>query len=145
MTTPDGIEVPFVYKRIDPGTLMMTQGSPLAIDIGEAQRKSDELVKQVDALRAKVDSEDADEAAIAAEIRQLRDSDETQSLFSTARDLRKRTVQAGVIQPEISDELYENLDDDILDALYEAITGGVTSSNELVEHFRQSADDSAVP
>ena len=144
VTTPDGIEIPFVYKRIDPGTLMMMQGSPLAVDIGQAQQRSTELVNQMEALREKVNAEDVDPEAISEEIRKLRDSEETQELFNTARDLRKRTVQAGVIQPEITDELYANLDDDILQALYQAITGGVTNSNEMVEHFRELANESKV-
>ena len=50
--------------------------------------------------------------------------------------MKKCTVQFGVIEPTISDELYDELDQKWIDALYEAISGGITSNTDLVEFFR---------
>ena len=146
VTTPDGIEIPFVYKRIDPATMILTQGSPLGISLNEVAGESNDIAEKLQSLREGLDaaSSDADADAKLDEMRDLMSDEKTQGILQTAQTLRQRVIQSGVLSPEITDDLYENLDDDILNALYEAITGGVTSSNELVEHFRKGSEESAV-
>ena len=48
-------------------------------------------------------------------------------------------MQGGIISPIITDEFYEQLDPTIINALYQAVTGGITSDTELVDHFRRNA------
>ena len=137
VTADDGTVIPFVYKRIDPATLIMTHGSPVSIDTDVA-KTADNMAERLKGLVG--DRDDVDVKSLsdddATELRELLRDPKAKQMVDTYQTLHKNVVQSGVISPEITDDLYEHLDDDVLDALYEAITGGVTSQNELVQHFR---------
>ena len=145
VTAPDGTVIPFVYKRIDPATLMLTQGSPVVIT-PEDRSKATELEQKSKELYADIRS--TDDVNVRQEkldeLQTLMSDPRTQELNIMGEQIRKRVIQSGVISPEITDEIYENLDDSILDALHEAITGGVTNQNELVEHFRGDVEGAEV-
>ena len=136
ITAPDGTVIPFVYKRIDPAMLLLTQGSPLAVDISDTNRfrEENDRIASIE-----------DEQERVSKMQEFLKDPKTQAVMQAGEETRKRNIQAGVISPEITDELYANLDDDVIDALNEAVTGGVTNSNELVEHFREKSEDSELP
>ena len=128
VTAEDGTIIPFVYKKIDPMTLLATHGDALAVDIEAVSTAQKEIEKvQAKANQSGANPTDLIESA----------SNDTVHMIKTMLKVRKLTVQTGVISPEITDELYEELDFDIIDALEQAISGGVTNQNELVEHFRK--------
>ena len=133
--TPDGSVIPFTYKRLDPGTLMATHGEPLTLDTAVRQ-SAQELISRLEELQSKPRKKDEpitpDEAA---ELQEITTHPDYLATVKKGMQLRKVTVQTGVISPQITDELYEELDDEILDMLSEAISGGVTNQNELVQHF----------
>lgn len=141
ITTDDGTVIQFVYKRSDPATLMITHGSPIAIgaedaeDAVEVSRKFADLQEREDAAGG-VLPDDAQE-----ELNELMSDPRTQELFALMDRRQKATVQTNVISPVITDEIYDALQPEILRALYEAITGGITSQNELVEYFRERAEE----
>ena len=130
VTLEDGTVISFVYKKVDPATLMITHESPLAIDPEQAKvayEKFEELEKR---------DQDGDSTA-AADLNELVSDKETMDTLKKMMQIRKLTVQSGVISPEITDDLYEDLPDEIINTLQVAITGGITNQNELVEHFRR--------
>lgn len=138
VTTADGTVVPFVYKRVDPMTLMMTHDSPITVS-PDAIRNAESAQTRLEEIADSVDENNPLTPELQAEMRELLTSADTQDTYKQGVFMKKTTVQTGVISPQITDELYENLDDDIIDALFQAIRGGVTSDAELVEHFRGDA------
>ena len=131
VTAPDGTVIPFVYKRMDPGTLLLTHGAPVTIPV-DVRERAQALQVDLDAIRGTDGQVDADSAEKALDILQ---SKESREVLSLAQQLRKSTLMAAVLSPEMTEELYTHLDDTVLEALYDAITGGVTSDTELVETF----------
>ena len=137
VTADDGTVIPFVYKRLDPGTMMITHGNPIAIS-GEQVKQVLPTYERVQELRDKGIAAGGDlPAEDIAEMRELLADPTMREITKIGVDMRKNTVQSGVIDPVITDEVYEQLDDNVLEALYQAIRGGVTSTNELLDHFRQ--------
>ena len=134
VTAEDGTIIPFVYKKIDPATLLATHGEALAVDIEAATTAQ----KEIERLRA--ESNQNPDINITDVSQSL--NNDTMSMIKTMIKVRKLTVQTGVISPEITDEIYEELDFDIIDALEQAISGGVTNQNELVKHFHKRAEAS---
>ena len=137
VTAEDGTVIPFVYKRIDPGTLLLTQGSPLALN-PSVKEQALSMRKQFDDIGINLDH--LDKKGVVNEsnrdqVEKILRGGNSGDVMKAADELRRSVLKAGVISPEITDDLYENLDDEILDALHEAITGGVTSNTELVEKF----------
>ena len=124
ITIPSGITIPFTYKKIDSATLMLTHRIPLAID--------PEKLKTAQEMLSGLQQEDGIE-----KINKMVNDEEFLDMLEKMATLRKLTVQSGVIDPVITDEIYDQLDDEVLDALYLSISGGVTSSTELVEAFRE--------
>ena len=131
VTTEDGTRVPFTYKRVDPMTLLMTTGAPVIYTA--------DTLNSIDTVQSKITELGiGDGTSISGDkMLDLFQDNDVKNTLETANTLRRAVIQAGVISPEITDEIYEELDTDILNALYEAITGGVTSNAELVEHFRK--------
>lgn len=132
VTTEDGEKIPFVYKRIDPGMLLLAQGSPLALDTNIVETAQ----SVADSLREAQQDSDEQGNPPTDKVSEIMQNSKTQDLFRMAQQLRKNVIQTGTISPEITDELYDKLDDEILNALHDAITGGVTSNNDLVQYFR---------
>ena len=132
----DGTVVPFVYKRTDPATMMMTQGGPLSVGASEREdiRK---INNQLSDLRARTTDGESVPADVQNDLNDLLSEPRTQELFAMQDGIQKAVIQANVISPVITDEIYDNLEPDILRALHEAITGGITSQNELVDYFRE--------
>ena len=118
---PDGTVIPFTYKRIDPATLLQMDASPIQI--------TDELMNNLSAI-----DEQGIDGVKSMNADQWKQDVKTNAMF------RKAAIQTGVISPTISDEIYEQLDNNVLEALYQAITGGVTSNADLVSHFRSAAE-----
>ena len=135
VTAPDGTIVPFIYKRIDPATLVTTHGSPVVLDTRVAQT-AQSLVDRLEELRQETKDDPSRQEEADAEAKEIMDNSDLKEALQIMQTRKKASVQAGTISPEITDEIYESLDVDIIDALYQAITGGVTSQNELVEYFR---------
>ena len=140
----DGTVIPFIYKRIDPATLMLTHGRPMIENL-DLMTKADSIGDRLMALKGKSEEELATD-----EVRELiKEAQETlqdqriKDMERSSEDLHKHVIQANVLSPEITDEIYENLEDSILEVLYQAITGGVTSHTELVDHFRPPLADPA--
>ena len=133
--TPDGSVIPFTYKRLDPITLMATYGSPLTVDTAvkeSAQELLDRLQKLQKKPRKKGEGMSEEDVA---EYQEITTHPDYLATVEKGMQLRKVTVQTGVISPQITDELYEQLDDNVLDLLTEAISGGVTNQTELVQQF----------
>ena len=122
VTAPDGTKIPFTYKRVDSMTLLTMDNSPIQI---------------TDAIASRVTGADIQPEEVAKKMT----ADELLEAAKTSAQLKKGTIQAGVISPVITDEIYEQLDNHILEVLYQAISGGVTSDAELVSHFRSSAKE----
>lgn len=135
VTAEDGEKIPFVYKRVDPATLLVTNETPLTIDTNVADTAQQVENRLKDFRETYKNPKDAPQEVI-DELNEFLLEENTVNAMKQGLQLRKNAVQAGVISPQITDEIYEELDDHILDALHEAITGGVTSQTELVEHFR---------
>ena len=121
VTAPDGTVIPFTYKRIDPMSLLSMDASPIQI--------TDELMENLSVIDAQ--GEDVTKTMNASQWKQA---------IKTTAMFRKASIQMGVISPAITDEIYKQLDPQILEALHQAITGGVTSNAELVSHFRSSTE-----
>ena len=135
ITVPDGSIIPFTYKKQDPGSLLLSHGSPLAIDT--------EIVKSAQEIQSKID--EVQEGENAEELLQeLMTDPKFIEMHNAGMRMRKTTIQTCVISPIIDDALYNELDDAILEALYQAITGGVTNQAELVEHFRETNEDATL-
>ena len=135
VTAPDGTVIPFVFKRMDPGTLLLTHGSPVSIPV-DVRERARALQVDLDAIRGADGTLDDASAGKAIDLLQSKDS---RQVLDLAQTIRKNTVMAAVISPVMTEELYDNLDDEVLEALYDAITGGVTSDTELVETFPEGA------
>ena len=129
----NGHEVPFVYKKVDPGTMLLTHGTPLTVDTdaGSISERLSELAPK--------EGEEQDPESI-AEMQELLQKEETVKMLEMMENIKKKTIQAAVIQPVITDDLYGRIDPKILTDLYDAITGGVVADNEAVQHFRGSSE-----
>ena len=124
VTTPYGGVIPFTYKKMDSATLMLTHRVPLAIDPEKLQTAQEML--------SGLQQEDGTE-----KMNKMVEDEEFLEMLEKLEKLKKLTLQSGVIDPVITDEIYEQLDDEVVEALYLAISGGVTSTTELVEAFRR--------
>ena len=124
VSTPYGGVIPFTYKKMDSATLMLTHRVPLAIDPEKLQTAQEML--------SGLQQEDG-----TSKINKMIEDDDFLDLLEKMALLRKLTVTSGCLDPVIDDEIYEQLDDEIVDALYFAISGGVTSTAQLVNAFRE--------
>ena len=135
VTADDGTVIPFVYRHLDPSSLLLTTGKPVSVNV-DIKEKAQELSDQLQEISEKEESSPLEALS-------LLHQEGSQDLLQQALDLRKNTLKTGVISPPMTDELYENLDDEVLEALYEAITGGVTSDTELVETFSDGTEETS--
>lgn len=141
VTAPDGTVIPFLYKRLDPGTLLLTHGAPVAVSV-DVRDQAAKLKTEMETLGISDDDTelDAEQREKALELLQ---KEGTREMLEQAEKMRKHTLKTAVLAPVINDELYENLADEVKEALYDAITGGVTSDTELVETFPNGAETGA--
>ena len=140
---PDGTVIPFIYKKGDPMSALIALGSPLAVDTN-VKAKLNTLIVDTDALaaevrKAKTDDDLDDETK--SKVRDLINNDDAQFMMEQFQNVRRIMLKSNVISPTITDEIYDNLDEEVITALYDAITGGVTSDNELVNTFPEDAED----
>lgn len=140
VTAPDGTIVTFVYKRIDPATLVVTHGTPVVMDTRVAQT-AQSLVDRLEELKQETEADPSRQEEADAEAKEIMNNEDLKEALQVLQQRKKASVQAGTISPEITDEIYEALDIDVIDALHQAITGGITSQNELVEYFRGKHED----
>ena len=137
---PNGKIIPFYCKRIDPATMMITYGSPIAISTAlDAEQIQNRMV----ALSENTNPRNEDGSPNQEYLEELQDilkETDAQAAMQQAEQLQINVIQAGVISPKLTKEQAERLSPKIKEALYQIITGGVTSQNELVEHFRDDAE-----
>lgn len=128
ITAPDGTIIPFTYKKVSPMDLLMSHGSPIVV--------TDQVIRGITNIREQQGEDGQIDDLEALKLLQDDSWKDSQAAFSA---LRKVSVQGGIISPIITDEFYEQLDPTIINALYQAVTGGITSDTELVDHFRRNA------
>ena len=130
--------VRLIYKKADPGTLMLTLGSPIGVDIDleSINEKQSRLTELQEKLKLDADEGTVLEQEDLLEINEILNSDEMKELTKREAEVTKATIQACVLAPKINDEAYDRLPQDLKRKLYEKITGGITSDNTLVETFR---------
>lgn len=143
ITASDGTVIPFVYKRVDPMSLMLSQGSPMAVnpELIQTAQETQKRLQQLGVTSSTPPSSLSED--VQEDIARVLAEPKAQEFFEMRLRMRQTVIETGVISPQITPEIYEQLDDDIIEALYEAITGGVSTSNELVEHFREIAPQPA--
>ena len=139
VTAPDGTVIPFVYKRVDPGTLLITQGIGVAVPIDTPEQAAKLRVDMNTVLNNAELSEDERKQGMF----DLMNKKESQDVMTLMQALRRATLKAAVLSPQITDELYDMLDDSVTEKLYDCITGGVTSQTELVETFPDNTETPA--
>ena len=138
ITTDDGTVIPIVYKRIDPGSLLLSHGSPLNIP-SDAFQTARRLQKQTDEI-VKNTAEGSDERE--QQQADLMASDDGLKMLEITDKMRRNAILLGVIQPQMTNEMLDDLEEDILNLLYECITEGVTTNINLVGHFPSSDNTS---
>ena len=135
-----GTIVPFYYNKIDPGTLMITHGSPFAVaSIDRMRSKFKAAGLDPDNLSGDDVTEENSE-----QVRELLDDPELPDFTNRADDLRVRVLTKAVISPKLTKEIIEDLDSEIASVLYRAITGGISTDNESVRDFPDDANASEV-
>lgn len=136
IVTEDGTSIEFMFKRIDPMTLLIITGSPISV------AATNEGLEEMQKLQA--DLESKSEELSAAEFQNaLTEVYSNERVKKTIRDLaeiKKAVIQAGITEPEMTDEIYEQLDNKYIDPLYNAIIGGVTADNQATETFREQVE-----
>ena len=142
VTAPDGTQIPFTYKKIDPGSLMQTVGIPNAISMhpvianNRIQKQAEELGVGL-TEDGELDLENIDEDDPRSEaIKVMMTGDEMQSMLKFSEHCQREVLKMCVITPKIDDTLYDELADEVKTGLYEVITGGVVGDNELAKGFR---------
>ncbi len=124
--TIDGTEIPFIYKRMDPATLIITHDQPVSIDPGvNKQLANNEEPVNLNQIT----------------VHELLHDPSKRQALKDSMHLVKITVQGAVVSPKITDEIYENLDNQLIDALYAAITGEVKDQQDLVHFFREKTEN----
>ena len=117
VTAPDGTIIPFTFKRIDPVNILSDYGSSMFI--------TEEKLNQIQQV---TQLEDRSNVSV----------EEWKAHLEVNALLKKNAIIFGVIKPVITEETYDLLVPKVRDDLYSAITGGITSGTELVEHFRKT-------
>ena len=140
---PDGTEIPFTYKKIDPGTLLQTVGIPNAVALhpgiakNRLSEKAAELGIDLDAVE---EEELSDDDPRAEAVMLLMAGEEMQSLAKFNEHCRREALKLCIVSPKMDDELYDNLAEEVKEGLYQVITGGVVNDNELIENFRENPE-----
>ena len=134
ITTEDGTQIPIVYKRIDPGSLMLSHGSPLAIpsDALQVARRMQQGFQSIE--KSTQEGTPEREKATA----DLMAGDDGGRMLEINDKMRRNAILLGVIQPPMTNEMIDDLEEDIVQLLYDCITEGVTTNIELVGHFPSS-------
>ena len=144
---PDGSgRAAFTYKKIDPMTLIQTIGVPNSIDLHPVIAL-DRLNDKASALGIEIGSEEElqfekDDPRI-PDILALENGEEMQNMAKFNEHLRRETLKLCVISPPIDDALYDNLAEGVKEGLYNEISGGVTTNNEITENFREVGEAEA--
>ena len=134
ITTEDGTQIPIVYKRIDPGSLLLSHGSPLVLpaDAIQATRRFEK--QREDILKTTKEGSREREEKLA----DLMTTDDGATAIHVSDKMRKNAILLGVIQPPMTEKMIEDLEEDIVNLLYDCITEGVTTNIDLVGHFPRS-------
>ena len=132
-----GVVVPFYFNKLDPGTMLMTHGTPLAVS------SANRLQEKFKEAGLNPEDPEINESNVAVALELLND-DAAQSVMVDAADLKNRTLIKAVLSPKLTKELIEQLDEEIVDVLYETITGGITTDNKSVSDFPDATEAETV-
>ena len=122
---PNGELAHFRVKRVDPGTLFLTNRTLIFLLNQNLDENQIENMTTMDLIKGMDDKKIHDfEAAMSQDLR-------------TKQDL----IMANVIEPPVDRELVEAFPPDVIDTLFNAIARGLEDSQELLQQFPEDEQD----
>ena len=134
---PDGTIIPFTYKKLDSGSMLATIGMPLGVNIHPLVA-TERLQKKAEALGIDLDKPleiEVDDPKFNEKL-DLMSGEEIVEIQRFNEHVRRETLKLSIISPQITDDIYDDLDEEVKEGLYQLVSGGVTNDKELVEFFR---------
>lgn len=146
ITNSDGISQEFFYKKLDPGSQLMSYGQPLGVDtnIEDLASQTKEIQDRFAKIRDDKDEEGNVTPNALVQMHALMREPGARAMFEIYEQKKKNVVMIAVISPEITEEIYDLLEYEVADKLYQAITGGVTTDIAVVEHFPRDSEGQEV-
>ena len=130
----NGTVVPFYYNLLDPGTMLITHGTPTAASAAISFRE------KIEKLGIDPDSPITEDNV--ESIRELLQDSNVHDIIEQAEDLKVNVLIKAVISPKLTREIIESLDPEYTDVLYDSITGGITTDNDSVNNFPETTGTS---
>ena len=134
IVTEDGSIISFGFKLVDPMTLLLTTGSPIS------WTETREGLNSIGDALGGQNLDGISEKELEQRLKDIYNKEEFKEIIHNFEAVQKLVIQSGITTTEITDEIYEMLEDRVINHLYSAITGGVTADNQAVETFREDVE-----